>query len=148
MDQIQNSLEKVIWTGRSSQWKNCDLYLICTLTCFLVVPVFYAAYRWLQLRCRTYELTNERLNITQGILSRRRDQLELYRVRDLVVTEPFFQRMMGLGNVGLLTMDNTHPVVVIEAVAKPVDLHSQLRSLVENCRMRRGVRAVDFDYPH
>jgi hypothetical protein len=59
--------------------------------------------------------------------------------------QPFFLRIFSLGNVILQTSDKTHPVVAIEAVAKAEELREQLRTHVEACRTRKGVREVDIE---
>jgi hypothetical protein len=37
--------EEIVWRGTSSQWKNFDVYLLCGLFCWLIVPIFFAVAR-------------------------------------------------------------------------------------------------------
>ena len=64
--------EETLWTGRPSHLNNLVVYIVCTL---LVIPIVYAIWRWLQLNCTTYELTNQRLRITTGVFNREEDEL-------------------------------------------------------------------------
>src|SRR5689334_21667869 len=64
---------------------------------------------WLQIRFRFYRLTTERLLTTVGILSRRTETLELYRVRDIDINEPLLLRLYGLQNIELRTSDPSSP---------------------------------------
>ena len=99
--------------------------------------------RWLARRSTRYVLTTERLRVTTGILSTVTEDLELRRVRDSPVERPFFQRLVGLGNVRITTADPSTPRVVLRAVRDPDGLQDRLRGLVEGLIRRHGVREID-----
>ena len=102
--------EETVWRGTSSQWRNFGRYILAVVMCVVVlgifaglsraaspqtrnlspyilvllaVPLFTALVRYLQTRSKVYELTTERIKITEGVLSKVTDTLELYRVKDL-----------------------------------------------------------------
>src|SRR5688572_9820473 len=108
--------EEVVWTGSPSQLLNVPIYIVCALLFFLVVPVFYAVWKWLVLRNIKYELTSERLKIRQGVLNKQLDELELYRVRDYKLEQPLILRLFSLGNITLRTSDTSHPLIVLRAI--------------------------------
>jgi membrane protein YdbS with pleckstrin-like domain len=135
--------EEVVWQGRPSQIINLPAFLLCTLLCILVVPIFVALWKWLVVRCTNYELTSERLRMGSGVLSRVHDELELYRVKDSRYEQPFLLRIFGLGNVVLSTSDRTHPTIELRAVRDGRDVREKLRAQVEKLRARKGVREVD-----
>ncbi len=139
------SAEQVVWTGRPSQVKNLPLFLLCLLLFFLVVPIFIAVWKWLEIRCQVYELTSQRLRTRRGILNKQTDELELYRIKDISLAEPFWMRLFSLGNVVLLTSDRTSPELVIEAIAEPEKVRDQIRGLVEALRDTKRVREIDFE---
>jgi len=136
--------ETLIWEGHPSQWTNFGLFLICGVLCFLVVPIFVALWRWLETRCFRYRITSERVIITQGVFSKRTDQLELYRVKDTILLEPFWLRMVSLGNVMLTTSDRVTPELQIAAVPKASALREQLRLNIERLRTLKGIREMDL----
>jgi uncharacterized membrane protein YdbT with pleckstrin-like domain len=80
-----------------------------------------------------------------GVLNKKLDELELYRVRDYKLDQPFFLRLFSLGNIILQTSDRTHPTVVIQAIPDAENLREQLRTYVEACRTRKGVRELDVE---
>src|SRR3982074_1439725 len=90
--------EATVWRGTSSQWKNFGVFVLCGLFCWLIVPIFIALARYLQTKNKVYELTTERLKITEGVFSKMTDTLELYRVKDLETRQPFLYRLRGLAN--------------------------------------------------
>ncbi len=153
--------EKVIFRGSPSQILNADVFAICALIIvalvagaifisrwtlvLLPIPIAFAAWKWLQIRCRVYELTNERLKVTQGVITRRTDDLELYRVVDVSLVEPFFFRWLGLGNVVITTNDRSTPVVTIPAIKGVRELREELRKSVEACRDKKRVRVTELE---
>ncbi len=139
------STEQVIWTGSSSQVRNLHIYLLCALLCVLVIPIIYAIVKWIQLRCRVYELTTQRIRIRQGVFSKRTDELELYRVKDSTVYEPFWQRMFGVGNIVITTNDTTTPTLLLEALPSAAETREKLRAAIEECRDRKRVRIAELE---
>lgn len=133
--------EETLWSGTSSQIKNIGIYLLC----ILVIPIPWAIARWLSVKTTTYRLTTERLITERGIFSKTTDTLELYRVRDLQITAPFFQRLFGLQTVHLLTADTSTPCVIIDYIPTSAALPDKLRAQVEETRMRKRVRTVDVE---
>ena len=139
------SAEEVIWTGSSSQVRNLHIYLLCALLCVLIIPIIYAIVKWIQLRCRVYELTTQRVRIRQGVFSKRTDELELYRVKDSTVLEPFWQRLFGVGNIVISTNDTTNPTLTLEALPHARDIREKLRAAIEDCRDRKRVRIAELE---
>jgi uncharacterized membrane protein YdbT with pleckstrin-like domain len=121
--------------------------LVCWLFCFLIVPIFISLWKWLLVRSRVYEITTERIKTTQGIFSKRTDELELYRVRDTATVQPFIYRVFNKGNVILNTTDATTPVLTIECVPNAEALRDELRQAIESCRDRKRARIAELTGP-
>ncbi len=133
--------EQTVWQGTSSQWTNFGWFVAC----LLLLPIPFAIARWLQVRCRVYTLTTERLRITAGVLSKRTDDLELYRVKDHALEQPLLLRMLGLGNIQLMTSDVSNPQVVLPAIRNPSAVRDLIRQHVESRRTARHVRELDVN---
>ena len=153
--------EKTIFLGSSSQVLNVDVFGGCGLGAvallvlsalfwwgfllLLPVPIGIAAWKWLELKSRVYEVTTERIKVSRGIFSKRTDELELYRVKDLTLIEPFFFRMFGLGSVIITTNDASTPMLTIHAVKRVKELREGLRQAVEVCRDKKRVRLAELE---
>jgi uncharacterized membrane protein YdbT with pleckstrin-like domain len=137
--------EETVWRGSSSQWKNFGVYILCTLFCWLIVPIFIALARYLQTKNKIYELTSERLKITEGIFSKVTDTLELYRVKDIETRQPFLYRLFGMENIQMNTSDTSSPFIFIEAIPHTVGLADKIRNQVEIIRQQKGVREIDIE---
>ena len=119
--------EQLIWEGKPSQVSNLFIKWI------FIIPV-------IRVFTTTYRVTDQRVTKRFGILSKRTDNLELYRVSDFVVEEPILLRIFGKVNVVLKSADATHPEFLLAAVPKTQALTEGLRDTIESVRNRRGVR--------
>jgi len=164
--------ERLVWQGSSSQWTNLGAYLMCALvfalfvtltlyfrqsigegggvvmglvTVLLLLPPGYALLRWFLLRAKRYEVTSERIKVTTGILTRQTVSLELYRVKDYTLVEPFLMRLLKLGHVVLVTSDPTTPRLELTAIPGAKALFNDIRTCVEQRRDVKRVRALDID---
>lgn len=162
--------EETVWRGSSSQTKNIGSFVFCILFfCGLVlifvflwrnqssrslsphifwlalVPTLIALSRFLQTKNKVYELTTERLKISEGVFNRVTDTLELYRVKDLETRQPFWERIFGVENIRINTADVSSPFIFIEAVPQKLGLADKVRNAVENVRMQKRVRALDIE---
>src|SRR5215510_13537316 len=137
--------ETTVWQGSSSQALKLHVYILCALFCWLIVPIFIALYQWLKVRSRVYEVTTQRIRIRTGIFSKRTDELELYRVKDTTLLEPFWVRLFGLGNIEVTTHDVTTPVVMLEGIPQANWLREELRKNIEICRDKKRVRMAELE---
>lgn len=138
--------ETPVWSGRPSQVANLGVFIGCGLFFWLVIPIFVAIWRYLLVRTMRYEVTSQRFRVTAGVLSRRIEEVELYRVKDSAFAQSLFQRLFGLGSVSLVTSDATTQVALIESIPARVakDLREQIRGLVEDLRDAKRVREIDY----
>ncbi len=136
--------EEVLWVDRPSHVLNLGVYVLCLLFCWLIVPVFYGLWRYLQIQTTRYTLTSERLQLRSGVLNKKTSTLELYRVKDITVEEPLYLRPFGLADIVMNTSDKTHPVQILSGVSDSEELVVLLRQQVELLRMGR-VREMDVN---
>ena len=157
--------ETSLWKGHTSQWIHFWYYFFClvlaagiiaaaTLLALptggltylaLIVPLMMWLIRWWYTKTTTYELTSQRLKITCGILNRRLEELELYRVKDYSMNQPLMLRMLGLGHLSMVTSDSSTPRIDIRAIPGVVEVREKLRSAVQAERDRKRVRELDVD---
>lgn len=87
-----------------------------------------------------YELTTERIRITSGLLSKERNDIELFRVQDINHTQHLTERMVNIGDITLILTDNEEENVVLRNVSDPDAVHELIRSAVMDARGRNKVR--------
>lgn len=137
--------EETVWRGSPSQVINLGTFIGWGLLVWLVFPLFIMVWKWLEVKNIQYELTSQRLRTRSGILNKKIDDLELYRVKDYRLDQPFFLRIFSLGNLVLETSDKSHPLVVLKAIRDAEQVKEKLRAQVEVLRDKKRVREMDFD---
>ena len=160
--------ERTLWDGTPSQILNLPIFILCALIAgaliggaylfreqvgpgayavagAALIPLVIGFWKWLRTRTTKYHLTTERLQMTQGIFSRKTEDLELYRVKDYHVNEPFVMRLFGLADIILNTMDEPNSTVYLKAIPDGKGLRDQIRKHVELCRDRKRVRVSEFE---
>lgn len=94
----------------------------------------------------SYRVTNRRIVVETGVLSKRLEQVDLYRISDYSVDRPFSQRLLGTGNLLLTTIDKSSPQVALRGIKTDlVQLYERLRQATESEKQRRLMRVVDFE---
>jgi uncharacterized membrane protein YdbT with pleckstrin-like domain len=158
---MSENAESTVWKGGPSQVLNLPIFAACLLlagACVVAgsnlsgyislgaIPIIlFALWKWLVVRCQTYEITTQRLRIYEGVLNQDIDEIELYRVKDTRILRPFVLRFFGLSNLHLETSDRTHPKPILAAIKDAAGVREQLRKHVEKLRDEKRVREMDFD---
>ena len=152
--------EEIIWQGSQSQVLNFGIFismiivavivLVLSLMFFplaavlTVIPLFYVFVKWLVVKNHKYKVTTERIFYTTGIFSKKTEAMELYRVRDVDMYEPFWQRLFKLGNIAITSSDKTAQNFLLKAVPNPSELLNNIRKNVEIRRDVKRVRGIEL----
>ncbi len=159
---MPSSSEAPVWNGSPSQWLNFGAFFLCALVAAAFVagaillakplvavgvalPAVFAISKWLKVRSNKITVTTERITSQSGVLSRHRWDMELYRVKDTTLHEPFLLRLVGLANIQLESSDRSTPTMLLPAIHDAEDLRQKIRANVERLRTLRGVREMDMD---
>lgn len=62
------------------------------------------------------------------------NQIELYRVRDYQIEEPFWMRFFGLANIYVISTDRTNRDIEVKAIVGSSELVALVREQVETLR--------------
>lgn len=113
------------------------------LTVIWAVCLLPVAFQLLVLKTSSYAFSNQRLEYTRGILSRRRDQIELVRIRDITTNRSLTERLLGLGTVVLDTVDRSHPILKIPAQPNAYQLADWIHQLNTSEKHRLNYREFE-----
>ncbi|MBD1385850.1 PH domain-containing protein [Mucilaginibacter rigui] len=101
-----------------------------------------AWYRLLYIRSFSYLITPSEIKSGQGIFFKRTDFLEMYRIKDYVVTRPLLLQMIGLMNVILKSTDAENPVLVLFGIPES-DLIEIIREHVQEARKNNNIYEIN-----
>jgi membrane protein YdbS with pleckstrin-like domain len=111
----------------------------------LVAILGVATLTWLKTASASYHFAKGRLTWRTGILSRSAESLELYRIADVTMNQPLFQRLFGVGRIIIRSSDANHREVVIEGAPRPDRFRDWLTDQVQQVRRDRGMREIQMD---
>ncbi|MDO4815742.1 MAG: PH domain-containing protein [Bacillota bacterium] len=91
-----------------------------------------------------YALSEDRLFLRRGFLNIKQDEIVLYRIRDLRVTQNLWQRIFGVGTVHVVSTDKSIPQLDIKNVKQPFEVKELIHKTVEELKIKRRMRVGEM----
>ncbi len=129
--------ETTLYEGRVPALYSLWRWVIAVLTLGLGFLWFYAQSLALHVR-----VTDQRVVRKTGIFTKRTDYFELYRVQDIVVEEPFAERVLGFGRLNLISSDRTDHQLLLVGLRDANRLGDKVRHAVERQKAARRVTTL------
>ena len=101
-----------------------------------------AWYRFIFIRTCLYVVTSEVIRIRRGIFFKRTDQVELYRLKDYIVTQPFLLQLFGLIDLTLKGTDPENPVIWLRGIPE-TDIVDTIRDRVQDARGHNRIYEIN-----
>ena len=129
-----------------SQLINLPYYLLCLLLAPLIIGIFMFIRRYLITKYDTFYISEQeqRIILSKGVFSKITNDIELYRIKDITLIEPFWLRIVGLSNIKIISSDSTIPEVTLRGVRNGSEFVYNLRNLVEKRRDEKNVLETDM----
>ncbi len=99
-------------------------------------------YRMLYIRKSIYLITPQVVRISRGIFFKRTDMLEIYRVKDYVITQSFILQLLGLMNLTLKSTDAENPVIWMVGIPES-DIIDTIRDYVQEARKHNRIYEIN-----
>lgn len=97
----------------------------------------------LKIYCTSYEISESQLIITNGVFHRKTELLEIFRIKDISIDEPFIYRLFSKGNIIVLSSDGSTPSLILECIDGFQKISKDLSVSVDEQRKLKGVREFD-----
>lgn len=101
----------------------------------------YALYRKYSIQ---YKLTTQRFFVIRGLISRKIEELELFRVKDVQSSQKVFERLLNFGTLTIFSTDETSPKFEVAGIADPLKMKDIFRTHFRNARRSERVRPTEF----
>ncbi|QJD95400.1 PH domain-containing protein [Mucilaginibacter robiniae] len=118
-------------------WTLSPVFIWCSLAFMLA-----AVYRLRYIRSIQYVITEGSLQVSSGLLFKRTDYLELFRVKDYILTRPVLMQVFGLMNLTLKSTDPENPVLTLTGIPA-MDLVGELREWVQRARALNCIMEIN-----
>ena len=83
--------------------------------------------KMVKLKMTYYEVSAQRIEWSRGILDRKVDNLDMFRVVDLKLRRSLLDCIVGVGTVGLITTDKSDPKFTFEKMRNPRSLYDIIK---------------------
>jgi hypothetical protein len=113
------------------------LVLVLIALIWLFIPV-------LLIRSIRYRISNYRIDYERGLLSKTIDTLELWHVEDIHFHQSLADRMLNVGDITIMSHDDTTPELLLRGIPNPRGLFETLKQRVIAVKRQRGVIKMDI----
>ena len=105
-------------------------------TAFLALPIYFT----------TYTITDELINVREGLLKITENDCFLYKIQDVTLTMTLMERIFKLSTIVCHTGDTTSPQLVLKHIKNGKAIKEFLLQTSDEERMkRRTIHTVDID---
>ncbi len=126
-----NFEEKIIFEGHPDIIYSFSVYL----SLFILFP-----YYWYKRIMIKYRITSQRIRIETGIINRKIENIELYRIDDFELAYPILMRILGYGILIIKSTDRNAPVINLYGLPNAEAIYEKLRECSLRERQRRGIK--------
>ena len=130
---------------RPSQWLNAGWILFGLVGIPFVVPPLIAIYKVIETHCHRYDFYEDHILESYGVFSVIRREVHYFRVKSMLIDEPFLYRLVDLSSVHIKTSDQFNQEFTLKAI--PVvgrTLVDDLKAVVKAERKHHNVREFDM----
>ena len=99
---------------------------------------------WYLVSSTRYRLTTQRLFVQTGLIAKKLEEVELFRVKDVTLHQGMIQRLLGVGNVVVLSSDDTTPRLELAGIPAPLEAKEKIRNAFRASRQREGMRMGEY----
>ena len=120
-------LPLVYYFGRDflAQYAKIAWIIIGIIIFWQIIEVLIA---WTRIRTTIYTITNQRVMIEKGVASKTVEDIDLRYIDDTQFTQSLIQRMLGIGNVMIVSSDKMVPAYVLRGIADPRNVRELIRT--------------------
>ncbi len=107
-----------------------------------LIGTLLAFYRFAYIRNIRYQVSPGIVRVSRGLLFKRIDQVELFRVKDYVLTQPLLLQLFRLMDLELKSTDPVNPILWLRGIPYS-NLVDTIRSHVQEARQYNGVYEIN-----
>jgi hypothetical protein len=92
----------------------------------------------------SYVISNERIKLITGMISRNVENFELIRIQDIDYKQNVGERIFGIGDLTIRGHDSSDPIIVLRNISNPEEVYELLRKSWLAARKRHGLQFREY----
>jgi membrane protein YdbS with pleckstrin-like domain len=125
-----------IWTGKDLITKKYGVIIGISLASAAVIVFLY---KILKLKSINYKISPDRIEYARGVLDRRVDNIDMFRIVDMKLQRSLLDILVGIGSITLITSDKTDPNFRFQKVRGSKRIYDIIKKLSLDSDKKRGV---------
>jgi hypothetical protein len=151
-----NTEEQAVWEGSPCQWLNFKTYAYCVIVTALIIvvlsittklqwmfavlllyPVGRALFAWYEIRSVKYKITALRILRREGVFNRITAETKLSDVKEVILIEPWYKRIAGLGDIRLNLKGFAESYIMISGIRKADEIKEMVNAQIANMQTEK-----------
>lgn len=134
---------------KPSQWLNLGWYALTVGGVYVheylgVSLLIILIYKVLDIYCWSYRFYDDILVEKRGILNVTREEVHYFRIKSMMVEEPFFQRILDLSTINMSTSEALKQNFVLHGITNAEETKEYLAKMTKTKRRSNGIREMDI----
>ncbi len=135
--------EETFFEGKSVLKGHMGLFLIGLLLTPLGVGLFILLWLFLKIKTQTYRITNLLIEHETGLITRKHNSLDNWRIKDIQLNQNFFDRFYKTGTISVVSIDKLTPVLVLKGLPDAKSVYENLKVAAFKQRAERKVTGME-----
>jgi uncharacterized membrane protein YdbT with pleckstrin-like domain len=114
--------------------------VLCLTVVFIPVYILLI----MNIKKRNYKISNLMINHSNGILFKKYQNLDLWRMKDVQFTQGIIERMCNSGTITCISIDKATPLLKIEALPDAKAIYEKLKVAAFQQRAERKVTGIEL----
>jgi uncharacterized membrane protein YdbT with pleckstrin-like domain len=128
------SSERILYEAHPAMFRNRPItFVLCVILSLVLIGLIPLLIWYLQSRGTSLIVTTEQTTLRRGILSKYTNDVFHENVRNIIVRQSWFQRMMGTGYVGISSSGQSGIEIEVNGIPDP----DRVKELIDDCRSGR-----------
>ena len=142
--------EEIIYEGKAS-WKGyratiCLWGVISLISCGFLLPVallvFLALY--IKLSTQQFKITNHTIDNVSGLLVKKHNTMDVWRVKDIQLKQGIFDRKFGTGTILVASIDKSDRLLTLRGMPSAKEIYEKLKTASFQQRAERKVTGIEL----
>jgi membrane protein YdbS with pleckstrin-like domain len=105
-----------------------ELGIVVVLALIVLPSLFGLLQAMARIRNTHYRISNQRIVIQHGVLSRSLEEIDMRSIDDIEFHQAFLERLFGIGDVFIVSTDKVAPKMALHGIRDPLKIRELIRS--------------------
>lgn len=138
-----------VLTLKPSQWINAGWFILPVVAAVIYLPLgglalIAAIYKYYEVDTWKYDVYTRTIQESKGVFTVSSEEIQYFRIKSIMVDEPFWMRVLGLSIVRVATSERFKPFINLYAIENGEEVKKFLSDASYMWRKELGIRDYDI----